>query len=37
MQLSGWVTGGEKIETVLSWSLSEYLLALEKSIGERRL
>jgi hypothetical protein len=37
MQLSGWVTGGEKIKTVLSWSLSEYLLALEKSIGERRL
>jgi hypothetical protein len=37
LKLSGWVIGDEKINEILSWSLQKYLLALEKSIGERRL
>jgi hypothetical protein len=37
LKLSGWIMGDEKTNEVLSWSLHKYLLALEKSIGERRL
>ena len=37
LQLSGWIVGDEKLNEVLSWSLQKYLIALEKSIGEKRL
>ena len=37
LQLSNWIIGDEKVKNILSWSLGEYLLALEKSIGMRRL
>ena len=37
LQLSGWIDGDEKLNEVLSWSLQKYLIALEKSIGEKRL
>lgn len=37
LQLSNLIIGDEKVKNVLSWSLGGYLLALEKSIGMRRL
>lgn len=37
LRLSDWIIGDEKVNNVLSWTLGEYLLALEKSIGMRRL